>query len=332
MASEHSGNISIKQIAQLTGLSVATVSRVINRKGYYSSVAEEKVRRVVEEYHYVPNMIARSLKTNRTDTIGIVIPDINGDYFSKAVLRFQLAFFKRGYSTVIFNTNHDLKLASACMNMMRSNQVSGIIDFTGNVGGAPHGTSVPILYFDRKSERVQGAPYIVSDNEKGGRLAARHLFERGCRRLAVVTPQHLYSNHRERLNGFLRELENCGLPREKTLHLCAQGYTIQHGCDAVSQTLAQGTCDGIFAVSDYLTTGILQAINHLGIDVPQQVRIVGYDVDTVLRLIQPSFTSIAQPLEQLTDLAVSHLMQMIEGAQTPADVTLPVTLLVGGTT
>ena len=158
MPQHQNTGISIKQIAQLTGLSVATVSRVINRKGYYSQAAEEKVRRVAEEYHYVPNLIARSLKTRRTDTIGVIIPDINGDFFARAVLQLQLGFFAHGYSTIIFNTNHDLKLADACMNMMRSNQVSGIVNFTGAVIAEEYAAHVPVLYFDRKPDDDTAGP------------------------------------------------------------------------------------------------------------------------------------------------------------------------------
>ena len=304
-------NISIKQIARLTGLSVATVSRVINHKGYYSQEAEEKVRAIVDEYNYVPNMIARSLKTNRTDTIGIIIPDINGDFFSKAVVRLQLSFFSRGYSTIIFNTNHDLKLAAACLNMMRSNQVSGIVDFTGTVG-KDISASVPVLYFDRKPEHASDAAYIISDGNHGGFLAGRALIKAGCKRMAVMTPQYLYSNHRERLAGFLDALHQEGIAQDQVLHIKAEGFTIADGCDAACKMLEETDCDGIFAVSDYLTTGIMQAVSSRGVPVPEQLRIVGYDVDTVLRLITPSYTTVTQPLEQMTDLAVSHLLDMIE--------------------
>ena len=328
-----SDNISIKEIAKLTGLSVATVSRVINRKGYYSAAAEEKVRRVAEEYHYVPNLIARSLKTNRTDTIGIIIPDINGDFFSKAVLRMQLSFFAQGYSTIIFNTNHDLNLAAACMNMMRSNQVSGIINFTGSVIAEAYAAHTPVLYFDRKAENRQtNAPFVVSDNLHGGCLAARQLAKSGCQRPTVLVPARLSSNHRDRLNGFMQEWAKPDMPQGDVLCLHADGYTIVHGAQAVKPILRKGASDGIFAVSDYLTTGALQAASEFGIDVTKTLHIVGYDVDTLLRLLPPIVTSIDQPLEQMTDAAVETLLRMMrDDSPAPASVTLDVALHAGQT-
>lgn len=329
MPQHQNTGISIKQIAQLTGLSVATVSRVINRKGYYSQAAEEKVRRVAEEYHYVPNLIARSLKTRRTDTIGVIIPDINGDFFARAVLQLQLGFFAHGYSTIIFNTNHDLKLADACMNMMRSNQVSGIVNFTGAVIAEEYAAHVPVLYFDRKPDDDTAGPYLVGDNRMGGYLAGELLARRGCRRPAVLVPANLSANHTGRLEGFLSAMRTADL-EEQTLSIRAGGFTIEDGSAAMIPRLLGGDCDGVFCVNDYLTTGVLQAVRHLGLDVPQRLRIVGYDVDSVLRLIRPTFTTIVQPLEQMTSLAVENLLRLINGEDVDS-VTLPVRLVTGET-
>ena len=126
--------------------------------------------------------------------------------------------------------------------------------------------------------------------------------------------------------------KNSGAPHGDVLCLHADGFTIAHGAQAVRPIFRKGACDGVFAVSDYLTTGALQAASELGLDVTQVVRIVGYDVDTLLRLLPPIVTSIDQPLEKMTDAAVETLLYMIQNdASIPPSLTLDVSLHAGQT-
>lgn len=118
-------SISIKDIAKLAGVSIATVSRVINRNGKVAPETEKKILQVMEENHYVPNLLAKGFRTQKFTTIGIIVPDISIEFFSKIAKKVQTIFFERGYATIICNTNEDYKMERQCINMLQAQHVGG---------------------------------------------------------------------------------------------------------------------------------------------------------------------------------------------------------------
>lgn len=166
---------SIKDIARLAGVSTATVSRVINQNGRFSKETEARVRRIIRENEYVPNMSAKGLRTSRTYVVGIIVPDITNPHFSSLVLKLEINLFQRGYSCLICNTNESEKLERKHIQSLSAQNVSAIVLISGTRNYSELDT-LPVIYVDRPSRSQKSSGVIIeSDNEQGGYLATKEL-------------------------------------------------------------------------------------------------------------------------------------------------------------
>ena len=171
-------SISIKDIAKLAGVSIATVSRVINRNGKVAPETEKKILQVMEENHYVPNLLAKGFRTQKFTTIGIIVPDISIEFFSKIAKKVQTIFFEKGYATIICNTNEDYKMERQCINMLQAQHVGGIIHIVSVTTEKEKKTSIPTVYIDREpayGNTKKDMVLIESDNVSGGYQATNEI-------------------------------------------------------------------------------------------------------------------------------------------------------------
>ena len=186
---------SIKDIARLAGVSTATVSRVINQNGRFSKETEARVRRIIRENEYVPNMSAKGLRTSRTCVVGIIVPDITNPHFASLVLKLEINLFQRGYSCLICNTNESEKLERKHIQSLSAQNVSAIVLISGTRNYSELDT-LPVIYVDRPSRSQKNSGVIIeSDNEQGGYLATKELLDAGCRRIVILKcllPNSLY--------------------------------------------------------------------------------------------------------------------------------------------
>ncbi|WP_343209336.1 LacI family DNA-binding transcriptional regulator [Anaerolentibacter hominis] len=309
--------ISIKQIADLADVSVATVSRIINQSGRFSRETEERVRKIMEENHYVPNMLAKGLRTSRGSTIGVIIPDITGDFFSKIALEIQTGMFEAGYSTIICNTNRDAKMEKQCLEMLRSQQVSGLVHIYRSTFENPYTLDIPTIYLDTdpgQSVRKANSRSVIieSDNEAGGYLAASELIRKGCRKIAVMMSDRNYT-HLERYEGYRQALDEAGIPVDESLIMHVDTVSIEAGCRAMQDFWKERKADGIFCMNDSFAIGTLRAMNQMEIKVPEQFKIIGYDASAILEAANPPVTTILQPYQKMGKLAVMLLVDMMNG-------------------
>ena len=195
---------SVKDIADMAGVSVATVSRVINQNGRFSKETEDRVNEVIRKTNYQPNQLARGLRTNRAKTIGVLVPDITNEFFARIILEIQNRFFAEDYITLIFNTNEDEKVEQRQLNAFQSQLVSGLVYVSGNTNNKLT-IDVPIVYIDRKPafEKADNANYVLieSDNFQGGVLATEELINKGCKNIACVYFNEALSTHGGRVGG-----------------------------------------------------------------------------------------------------------------------------------
>ena len=145
-----SNNLSIKDIARMAGVSIATVSRVINKNGKVAKDTEKKILKVMEENNYVPNLVAKCFRTRKSTVIGIVVPDIANEFFSRIAQKVQMLFFEKGYATIICNTNEDYKLENQCLDMLQAQQVGGIIHIVSSTRKREKAVPMPTVYIDRE--------------------------------------------------------------------------------------------------------------------------------------------------------------------------------------
>src|SRR5659263_13409 len=159
--------ISIKEIAEISGVSIATISRVINNNGRFSIKTGKHIREILEEYHYVPNLVTKGLRTNRVQVIGIIVPDITNEYFARITLEIQNNFFDLGYSTIICNTNELKDVEKRHIAMLESQKVSGIVYISGEfIEETNLLDNIPTVYIDRKpSSYLKSNQYVLIESD-----------------------------------------------------------------------------------------------------------------------------------------------------------------------
>lgn len=327
--------ISIKQIAELAGVSVATVSRVINQKGGYSAEVEQRIQKLIAEYHYTPNMMARGLQKSKASIIGILVPDIVNEHFAKMVLDLETEFFKNGYLTMVCNTNESSELEKRHLQAMVGQNVSGIILFSG-LEEKLDMAGIPTIYINRRSknkEEADQAIFLESDNEKGGYLAAAELADTGCKQIYFLSDGIWESSKKARYKGVYEALKERNICFDETHLLSLKDSEEDTVCEELEKFLKQlkeqgKVLDGLICTTDVLAAESILTLQNLGICVPKDVKVTGYDDITLARYFQVPLTTVHQPTELMAKNAAELLLQMIQGeAPKQRDYKVPVELV-----
>ena len=330
--------MSVKKIAELAGVSVATVSRVINQNGRFSKETEERVRKIIEDNHYIPNHFAKGLRTNQSNTIGIIVPDITNEYFSKLILVIQMALFEAGYQTVICNTNESKEIEEKCLYQLKSQNVNGIIYMNGSKSVEKDIIQeISTIYIDRSpsEQKRSNVAYVSSDNFQGGELAALELIEKGCRNMAVIMERQGTYVAGERLRGFVTACRKHSISLEPDLILTPKDMSYEEGYRVVKELLQKGVqIDGIFCETDWLGSGALSALKDSHIQVPDEVKLIGFDNISISYLCRQPFTTIAQDVTAIGKYVADQIQTMIaEGTRVRTSrVSFPVELIKRETT
>jgi len=306
---------SVKDIADMAGVSVATVSRVINQNGRFSEETEARVREVIRKTNFQPNQLARGLRTNETKTIGILVPDITNEFFVQIIAEMQKCFFEEGYITIIFNTNEDEKVEKLQMNAFRSQQVSGMIYVSGNTKARVN-VQVPTVYIDREPVLKKGevADYVLieSDNFQGGVLATEELIGKGCKNIACVCFNEALSTHGGRVGAYRTTLKKHEMREEPDNLIKVHSVNFEESRSKVTELLSKRPeIDGIFCTTDILAIGAIKAADDLGLKIPEQLKIVGFDDTSVSEYAVPPLTTVRQSVEEIGKLAVELMIELI---------------------
>ena len=286
-----SQQVTAKDIAELCGVSVTTVSRVINRNGRYSSETEKRVLDAVKKLNYQPNLLAKGLRTRKADAVGVVVPSIANEFFSTMILTLQTKLFKAGYAINIYNTNSSLDIERQCV-------------------------AQPTVYVDRfiadpMSDKVAS---ISSDNIRSGTLAAQELKRSGCKHPAVITATSESPVTAMRTKGFTRECARLNLDLHDENILTPPATTYDEGYKAVEKLLSSGAeFDGLFCQTDIMAIGALEALRDHHIDVPDEVAVVGHDDIMISRFGRPPLTTIHQDSVQIGEKAAELMLDMMAG-------------------
>lgn len=329
--------LSVKDIAKLAGVSVATVSRVLNQNGRFSAETEARILKIIEENNYQPNMLARGLRTSKVSVIGIIVPDITNDFFAQITLALQNTLFDYGYSTIICNTNEVESVENRHREMLQAQQVSGLVCISGAYNGKGTQLSVPTVFIDREPLAHLGekqSVLIESNNEQGGRQATMELIKKGCKKLAILRFKETISSHRGRYEGFKACLEENNLEFNPALMRKVKTVSMASAQEAVEDLLATGEeIDGMFCTADILALGALKALQAHDIAVPETVKLAGFDDSSYSRFAFPEITTVRQSVETFGSLAAETLIAMIDGKPLKKHYyQLPTQLIVRGTT
>lgn len=308
---------SIAEVARVAGVSVTTISHVISGKRPVSDATAARVREVMAELQYVPNHAARSLRSGRTRTLSILVPDISNAYFAELAKGAEDTAEEHGYNLVLCNTDFSPKREARYLSVAQGGAFDGMI----YVAGAPLfrrklmslARSFPIVIADEEHEGV-AAVTIVADNFKGGLLVGEYLAVLGHREALYVGGPEKLATSLERLAGFREGFEAGGRVRAT-----APGdYRERSGFEAVRSHLESHGRDftAVFAGNDLMALGAMNALVEAGITVPEQVSVVGYDDIHLASLIRPALTTVRQPVYGIGQAAAGQLILQIERENT----------------
>lgn len=336
---EKNKNMSIKQIAELSGVSTATVSRVINNNGRFSEDTRKKVMDIIKEYDYTVNMAAKSLRMSKSKTIGIIVPDITNEFFSEIVLEIEKFFFNEGFSVFICNTNQDDMKEREYFKSLDSKLVDGIICISGreNIPIDSIKRKIPIVCIDRKPTYDSNAIYVESNHYLGGFMATEELIKKGCKHILMLAKSKSLSVNKQRLDGYTDALKKHNYPIDENLivKLVGTRSNFDESRDTVNNLLKKGIIfDGIFASNDWRAYGALVALKQNQIPVPEKVKIVGFDGISVSKYCYPTITTIYQDKKALALKASDLLLSLIQGKEINKSqhIVIPVSLIERETT
>lgn len=324
-------NITIHDVAEKAGVSVTTVSRVINNRGYISEKTKNLVNAVIDELDYIPNEIARSFYTNKTKLIGLIVPTISNPFFGELSFYIERYLAKEGYKVFICNSINDIGNEKKYLRMLQENRVDGIIVGSHNMDIKEYEKfETKIVSIER--ELTKSIPMIQSDDYQGGWMATEELINKGCKNILCVSGNlSVKTPANDRAKAYSDCIKKYGYG-EKLIEI---PFTLSN--DEKTTILKEALVkpikyDGIFATDDMMAMRVYNLLVSMNYNIPTDIKIVGFDGTETIRELIPTLTTIVQPIEDLAKNAVNLLLKRIEGKETENKVVLPVTLRRGKTT
>lgn len=316
----------IKDVANKAGLTVGTVSRVINNRGYISEETKKKVFAVMKELNYQPNEVARSLSKQKSSIIGVIVPHIEHPYFAKMVSSIERAVSKEKYKIILCDSKEEKEKEIDYIEMFKGNRVAGVILCSGVDPKKFIDLNIPLVTIERDLEDCITS--IECDNYHGGVLAAKHLYECGCKNvvhLSGIQNENMPADARE--EGFASECEKHGVSHKEVKHEMGLYYKMDYH-EYITRVLQEDkSIDGIFASSDLIAAQVIQVCSKLGIKIPEQKKLIGFDDVIVASLTTPTITSISQPVRDMAEYGVQTIIKAQNGEEVQTKVIFPVTLI-----
>lgn len=306
----------IQKVAELANVSVATVSRVINHSGNVTEKTRRKVEEAIAELNYVPNMLARNFRTSKSKTILIILTNISNLFYMEIVHGISEYANARGYDILLSETNGELNRQIECLQKVKNRIADGAVFLESAI------EDEMLNELERQSPVIQccayndavALPYVIADDRRGGYIAGNELLRTGRRKLAFIGTNDKSRYNKERRTGFIEAAEKNGIPSEDIYILNAE-LSFAGGRN-IAEKLVEHQRDGCFFVSDMQAIGALNRFHEMGVKVPDDISVIGYDNLEICDLTVPSLTSIGQPTRQMGHEAARMLIKKIEREDT----------------
>jgi LacI family fructose operon transcriptional repressor len=302
----------IKEVAEAAGVSTATVSRVLANKPYVRPEVRERVLAAVAQLAYRPNRVARTLRSQQSNSLGLIVSDIRNPFFSELSRAVEDTAYAHGYSVVLCNTDEDPQKEELYLNLMHDENVAGIVLSPTRqtiTRFADLNIAIPTVLVDR-SLKNGDADAVLLDNVAAAYELTMHLLEQGYRRIGAILAA-VNTTGDERQRGYADALRDYGLDVEEALvrHVAPK---IETGHAAALELLAAAQPpDAILTGNSLLTAGTLQAIRERGLRIPDHIALVGFDDAIWAELVQPAITVLAQPTDDIGRTATELLLERI---------------------
>ena len=304
----------IRDVAERAGVAPITVSRVLNNSGYVSQETRERVESAAAELEYVPNMLARSLRSNRTDTFALVLTDITNPFWTTVARGVEDAASEHGFNVILCNTDEQVSKQERYLSVLLRKQVDGFLFVPARSRTESldmiRKQAVPVVVLDRHIPNVD-VDTVRCNSERGSYRLLRHLLELGHRRIAILAGPQDVSTSQDRILGYRNALIEAGIEIDDRLIECDE-YTAESGYLMAHRVLSlRPRPTALFAANNFIAVGALRALRELGLQVPQDISIVGFDDLPPYYIIEPFLTVAVQPAYTMGYKAATLLIERI---------------------
>ncbi len=322
--------VSIKDIARAAGVSHSTVSRALRNSPLVNPETAAYIRQLAQEMGYIPNVIAQSLVTQRTYTIGVIVTSISDPFIDRIVEGIEDLATREGYSVFLSSSHADPGREIAVVESFHRRRVDGMIVIASRVGSLYterlQELQVPIVLINNQAE----GEYIYSvsvDDENGARAAVQHLLELGHRRIGYVGCHFRPPSNRRRLEGYRQALRQAGLPYLSDLVVHPRTFSdIENGREALDKLLGAGVT-GVFCYNDRTAIGLMTRAREQGVRIPDDLSVVGFDNIEASWYVSPTLTTLHQPRFEMGHAAAEMLLSLLAGEDV-SDQVFPCQLIV----
>lgn len=307
----------MKDIARRTGLGLATISSYFNG-GNVREKNRIKIEEAIEELHYEVNEVARGLKTNATKTVGVVIPELNNVFCAEIISGMEDILRSYGYAAIVCDCRTDKKLEKEAIDFLTRKRVDGIINMPVDMSGAHlkefQRTGKPIVLIDRMIQGIS-CDCVLVDNENAAEKAVAMLVEQQHEKIGLIGGPDEVFTARQRMSGYLKALKAHGIAVDEKL-ICHGDYTIQGGVQAVEELVRENPdMTAIFVTNYEMTMGAVIGLNEMGVSMPDEISLVGFDNLPFARACRPSLTIVSQPTEKIARETAQIMLERLEGAE-----------------
>ncbi|WP_299487382.1 LacI family DNA-binding transcriptional regulator [uncultured Allomuricauda sp.] len=310
-------NITLKELARDLSLSISTVSRALNDHPDISSDTKEKVQQLANKHNYVPNLFASGFRSQRTHILGVIVPNIS-HYFTTTILKGILDEGENlGYRVIISESQNDDKKQSEMLKTMIQFGVDGILlalsRRTKSINDIIQiANRIPLVMFDKVSGKIPCTQVVINE-EEAAYNAVEHLINTGKKRIAIIKETEQSYNSKKRFQGYLRALEEHGIPVDEKIILSTEDISMTKGRRMANVLLSlKKRPDAIFAITDSAAIGVIKALNKFKIKIPDEIAVVGFSNSASSTIITPPLSTVDQPGNKIGRTAVKSLIDEIE--------------------
>jgi LacI family transcriptional regulator len=307
---------SLRDISARTGVSITTVSRVLNGKGDEFRISKETQKRILitaKELNYVPNQTGVNLQSGRTRTIALIVPGLVNPFFANVASSIATEIQGTGYNTLITDSNESIEIEKEELKQMISRNVDGIIIASAGHDGSHineiDDMGIPIVCIDRHFENLQ-VPFVATDNFLGAEMATDHLLKRGHTHIACIQGAMHSMPNKIRIKGFEHMMNTYGI---KDCIITGSDFTVQNGYTETLLLLqSKPFPTAIFTLSNTIALGCMKALKENGVRVPEDVSLITFDNHPYLDYLSTPLTCVAQPFQDICRIAIRLLFSMID--------------------
>ncbi|KQL55474.1 LacI family transcriptional regulator [Heyndrickxia shackletonii] len=319
----------IRDVAKEAGVSVATVSRVLNETGYVHEDTKKAVTSAIEKLNYSPNEVARSLYTRKSKLIGLLLPDITNPFFPLLARGVEDELRLHDFRLIFGNTDENAEKEQDYIQTFQQNNVIGIISMTNQLSKATYqDLSIPVVFLDRTSSSL---PSVYADGKEGGRIAAMEMLKRGSRRITLIKgPSHIQTAQ-DRFKG---SLEVLSASEVDFYVMSTSSFSFTEAEKWAKELFGKyEDTDGVIASNDIVATAVIHEALRMGKSIPNDIQIIGFDDIPHSSLLFPPLSTIRQPAYEMGREAAKLLMKLMKNNQMKENsIQLPVTFIERSTT